>query len=172
MAQSDNAYLSKKGAEKGDRPAPNWPFPLLSEQKITFLRRKRKFSPKKSSLASEEKNAHIRSCRPTRTYISNEVNAHAHQRHRTCFPNNQNPLDFIIFRSFFVSNSKSPQNIIIFLKRRIYWKQERQTTIKTTQSKILHQIPKNSKTLNLTRIVSSQVSRPVTRNVARKSGVF
>ena len=97
MAQSDNAYLSKKGAEKGRQASPNRPFPLLSEQKITFLRRKRKFSPKKSSLASEEKNAHIRSYRPTRPYISNEVNAHARQRHRTCFPNNQNSLDFIIF---------------------------------------------------------------------------
>ena len=116
MAQSDNAYLSKKGAEKWRQADPNRPFSLLSEQKITFLRRKRKFSPKKSSLASEEKNAHIRSCRPRRPYISNEVNAHARQRHRTCFPNNQNPLDFIIFPVVFCLRSQTSSKYHFILR--------------------------------------------------------
>ena len=74
---------------------------ILSGQKDTFLRRKRKFLPKKTTLAFERKSGYIRWLWPTLPYISADAVVCVGRYDRMCFWKDSFEACFNIFEAVF-----------------------------------------------------------------------
>ncbi len=94
---------------------------ILSGQKDTFLRRKREFLPKKTTLAFERKSGYIRWLWPTLPYISADAVVCVGRYNRMCFWKDSFEACFNIFEAVSCPLLCSFEDIFLFLIYLLWW---------------------------------------------------